>query len=425
MNSVIELTPLTRVEGHGKVRVYFDGKRAESVQLSLCESPRLFKALLLGKLYGEVPEIVCRICSICSSVHRVTALLAVENAFGVQVSDQTRLYRELLVNGGQIASHALHLFCLVLPDHFGASGFAGLSACAPEELQRGLRIKAVGNLIQETVGGRLIHPVTPIPGGMGKPVAREGLLRLQEALQAILPDTRETYRLFRSFAPPATVLARPCYLATRSDEGPPLFGDQLTLGDDHAVPVEAYRELLREEVIDYSNAKRVTAEGRLVTVGALARLNLGAKLASEAAQEFYDARARLIAADIRGNSLAQAVELTQAIERSLELIARLLAEGFRREAPVTISPRKGSGTAVMEAPRGVLIHSYGFDSRGYCTAADVITPTAINQAAMEQDLLTLARQLEGMDDADLQLQLEMLVRAYDPCISCAIHLVRR
>jgi coenzyme F420-reducing hydrogenase alpha subunit len=118
------------------------------------------------------------------------------------------------------------------------------------------------------------------------------------------------------------------------------------------------------------------------------------------------------------------VELILAVELSLEIIATLLNFDKRSDKPVTIARQKGSGSASTEAPRGVLIHSYSFDNRGFCTAADIITPTAINQAAMERDLLALAREMEGADDAELKLKLEMLVRAYDPCISCAVHLVR-
>ncbi|HZV82480.1 MAG TPA: nickel-dependent hydrogenase large subunit, partial [Geobacteraceae bacterium] len=170
MSNVLEISPLTRVEGHGRITVFFAGKKVEKVALSLYESPRLFEALLKGKSYAEVPEIVCRICSLCSTVHRICSLLAIEKALAIQVSEQVRLYRELILYGGHLQSHALHLYCLVLPDHVNATGLAGLAGKAPEELKMGLRIKAAGNLIQETVGGRTIHPVTLIPGGMGKPV---------------------------------------------------------------------------------------------------------------------------------------------------------------------------------------------------------------------------------------------------------------
>jgi sulfhydrogenase subunit alpha len=424
MSNVIEIKPLTRVEGHGIARVYLDGKRAERVELALTEPPRLFEALLLGKSFEEVPEIICRICSLCSTVHRVTSLLAVENALGFDVSQETRLYRELIVNGGQLQSHALHLFCLALPDYYNAASFADLATQAPEILRMGLKIKGVGNLIQETVGGRLIHPVNIIPGGMGKRVNRAGLLKLQEALETILPDTIRAYNLFASFAVPGPSLPRSIFMAVQGDTAAPLFGDRLDLSNGRSVMASNYREALPERVVGHSNAKQSLFEGEESVVGALARLNVGIKLSSRAAQAFFNAREKLIAADIWSNNLAQAVELILAVECSLEIIATLLSLDAKPDRPVAVTPRKGSGSAATEAPRGVLIHSYSFDNRGFCTAADIITPTAINQAAMERDLLALARKMEGADDAELKLKLEMLVRAYDPCISCAVHLIR-
>lgn len=424
MSNVIEIKPLTRVEGHGIARVYMDGKRAERVELALTEPPRLFEALLLGKSFEEVPEIICRICSLCSTVHRVTSLLAVENALGIDVSEETRLYRELIVNGGHIQSHALHLFCLALPDYYNAASFADLATQAPDLLKLGLRIKGVGNLIQETVGGRLIHPVNIIPGGMGKRVNRAGLLQLQEALETILPDTIKACNLFASFAVTGPPLPRCRFMAVQGETATPLFGDRLVLSNGRAVMASNYREALPEKVIGHSYAKQSRFEGEAVTVGALARLNVGMELTTMASQVFLDAREKLIDTDIRGNNLAQAVELILAVECSLKIIATILSYETKPDRPVAITPRKGSGSAVTEAPRGVLIHSYSFDNRGFCTAADIITPTAINQAAMERDLLALAREMEGADEAELKLKLEMLVRAYDPCISCAVHLVR-
>lgn len=423
MSSVLEIHPLTRVEGHGTVRVLMDDGRVERVELSLCESPRLFEALLVGKRFDELPEIICRICSICSSVHRVTSLLAIEKALGVEVSEQTRLYRELIVNGGQIESHALHLFCLVLPDHFGARGFADLASLAPGELKMGLRIKGSGNLIQETVGGRLIHPANLIPGGLGKPVGREGLLKLREALKATLSDAARAVKLFSTSTSTCLSLPPPHYLAVAPGPFPPLFGDTLATGDGASFPVTAYREHLAESVVPHSNAKVVTLGDALPTVGALSRVNLGERLSASASRAYASCRATIEGGDICANTLAQAVELVSAVERSVEIVDLLLEGGFRREAPVGITPRRGSGTAVMEAPRGVLIHSYAFDGRGTCTTADIVTPTAINQGAMERDLFLLAKAMEGADAEELKHQLEVLVRAYDPCISCSVHIV--
>jgi len=428
MTSVVEISPLTRVEGHGTVKIYLDGPRVEKVELCLTESPRLFEALLIGKGFAEVPEIVCRICSLCSTVHKVTALLAVEDALGVRVSESTRLTRELILNGGLIQSHALHLYCLMLPDLFEVRGVSDLAQKAPELLKAGLAVKRVGNLIQETVGGRLIHPVNIRLGGLGRRIGRDELLLLKDELQAIMPACRDTVPLFStpfSFPP----LPAPAYLALASSD-PVSTGDAFLWGDG-SFPVHAYRERIEEVYLPHTRAKQAQLEGNFPTVGPLSRLNLGAVTGTEASPLFEGLRPELTGSDIRGGNLARAVELIQAVERSLSVIEELLAPGRdasrEADAPVRGTALPGSdlrvGTAACEAPRGSLIHSYAFDEAGRCKGADVITPTSLNQGAISRDLLVLARAMEGAERPQLIAALERLVRCYDPCISCSVHLV--
>lgn len=426
MKKVVEIAPVTRIEGHGRVRVHLTGRRVERVELCLVDSPRLFEALLLGKGFAEVPEIVCRICSLCSTVHRLCAILAVEKALGVEVPEEVRLHRELILHGGAIESHALHLFCLSLPDMVGVSGFPGLAAKAPEELKRGLRLKAAGNLIQETVGGRLIHPVTLIPGGMGKPVGKEGLSLLGETIERLIPDALSACELFAGFVvpTPSPPLPPPVHLAVANCLSSPLSGDRLVRGHGSSFPVAGYREEIRERVVPHSRAKVSTTGGETVTVGALSRLHLDGGLSPLAADALSRWRPLVIDADIRANHLAQAIELVHTLERSLFLIETLRERKPKRSIPPRIEPRPGEGSAALEAPRGLLIHSYAFDGRGICTAADVVTPTALNQAAMERDLTIIAKNLEG-EEVEMAHALERHIRAYDPCISCAVHLVRR
>ena len=421
MGSVVEINPFTRVEGHGSLKVYLDGARVERVELCLTESPRLFEALLVGRSFAEVPDVICRVCSLCSTVHKVTALLALEHAFGVEVSRVTRLTRELILNGGQIQSHSLHLFCLLLPDLLQLSGVTELARQAPDLLRGGLAIKRVGNLIQETAGGRLIHPVNMTLGGLGKRIPGDALKLLRDELDAVLPACAGAYRLFRpafDFPP----LAKPNYLALEQ-AGVPFSGRLLRMHDGGSFPVDRYRDFIAEEVVSHSHAKNALVLGQSPCVGALARLNLGGRLAGGAREIFAAVQGEIIGQDIRGNALAQAIELYQAAQRSRELVDELLGIGADA-GKQAVTPRGGEGSAACEAPRGVLIHSYGFDAAGICTRADVITPTSLNQRALSGDLLALARALEGEESERMVGALERLIRSYDPCISCAVHLVR-
>lgn len=421
MSDIIEIKPLTRVEGHGMVRVYREGQRVERVELSLIEPPRLFEALLLGKHFSEVPDIICRICSLCSTIHRVTSLMAIEKALDIQVSEQTRRYRELIVLGGHIQSHALHLFCLVLPDYFNVKSFADLATVAPELLKLGLKIKAVGNDIQETIGGRLIHPVNVRIGGMAQSIDQGTLHRLRNSLESIMEDTLRTVDLFADHVKPEPALGAPTFLAVRGDGGFPFFGSTLRTSSGYSIDHMDYRSYLQEGSSNHSNSKFSKCGGTPVTVGALARLNLGFPMTT-AAETVLSREKGKLKGGIWLNSLAQAIELVYAVEQAIETVAQILS--MERPGPLVDTPaRRGNGIAATEAPRGVLIHSYSFDNRGYCNGADVITPTAINQLAMEESLCSVAHSLEGASEADMKLQLEKVVRAYDPCISCAVHVI--
>lgn len=411
MNGTNKVDILTRVEGHGSVELIRTGSRVTDARLHLHESPRLFEALLLGKRFDEVAEIACRICSICSTVHKVAALQAVEQALGVRVPPQTGLLRQLAVQGGQIESHALHIFCLALPDYLGVGGFPGLAAVAPQKLQQGLKIKALGNLIQETIGGRAIHPFNLLVGGLGRTPGPEHLQRLADGLQEVreeLPDLIES-----AASLPETLPSLPPPAACAVSGGPPLFGDHLTTSTGETVPADIAAGWLNEKVEAHSHAKVSRFDGQNVyLVGPLARL----KLSTPA--EYAE---RLNSAPISASLLARTIELQQAVEHSLALIHHLLAEGLQQEKPAAVIPASGQGSALIEAPRGVLLHSYTFDQHGICTNATIITPTAINQAAIEVSLKALVGTLDGADYQQVKTACERLVRCFDPCISCAVH----
>jgi sulfhydrogenase subunit alpha len=125
------------------------------------------------------------------------------------------------------------------------------------------------------------------------------------------------------------------------------------------------------------------------------------------------------------NNKAQALELINDVERALEIIEQLLHAGVREERPVPVHPRAATGTAITEAPRGLLIHSYTYDDQGRIVSADVITPTALNAASMELHFRRAVEQSVERDEAVISRRLQMIARAYDPCISCSVHLVRR
>ena len=427
MHKSIVIDHLCRVEGHGGITVKIKDGEVADVNMDIFEGPRFFEPLVVGRSYEEVAPILMRICAICSAAHTAASLMAVEDAFDIEVTPQTRLLRELLVQGGNIESHALHLFCLAIPDFLGYPSAIALAGDNAQVVKMGLELKKLGNTIQEAIGGRAIHSVNAVVGGFGKLPARETLLDLKEQLNRQLDEALATVDIVAGLQIPDFCSSPAVYAALSSDEvGYSLFGDKIALSTGEIKDVNAYKDICNERVVAHSHAKHSRFKDKPFAVGALARIVLnGRKLSGKAkqAKEKLGVDSRGASENILYNNAAQAVELVYSIEESLEIIDELLAEGISQGKPAQVDIRAGSGVGAVEAPRGTLYHSYSFDETGRLTEADVITPTAQNLANIEKDMRVTVRNLIGEPKEDLGSKLEMVVRAYDPCISCAVHLV--
>lgn len=408
---VISIEPLTRVEGHGRVDLHVQDGRLQRVQLALLEAPRLFEGLVRGRSFLEIPALVCRICSICSAVHRIGAATAIENALQMTIPPLAVKVRELLLLGGHIESHALHLFCLIYPDLRGAESILILLAKGEPSLKAGLELKRLGNRIQEVAGGRAIHPVNIEVGGIvasPQSPALHALLLEIEAMQGQLDGMLQPFR--EGLYPPAAPVIAPRLTVAINGEFS-LQGDSLSLPDGRILPAAAYAELLKERSLPWSNAKTPATE--IFFTGALARQETHHK---QQGRDYVPG-----VAGIHANNVAQADEIVWALERSRTLIVDILAMSGVEPGSVPVQTLAGSGTSVIEAPRGILIHHYVLDDRGQIAAADIVTPTAINQRAIEAQLLV---DLQETPEEELDAAAQRIVRAFDPCISCAVHILK-
>jgi sulfhydrogenase subunit alpha len=428
--STIVIEHLARVEGHGGITVELEGDTVASVRFDIFEGARLLEPLLQGKRYDEVAPILSRICSICSAAHTLTSLKATENAFGIRVSPQTELLRELMFRGESIESHALHLFLLALPDYLNYPSAIALAADKPAPVLLGLRLKKLGNRIQETIGGRAIHPVNAVVGGFGKAPPVEELIELRSSLMQAVADGDSVIDLIASL--PATDFCHSdtLYAALRSPNLDTYYaGDEVMVvsnGNRAIVNAADYRSLTGEKAVPHSTAKHSTFRGSPFMVGSLARLTVNPRrLMGKLAVAMKRLKLQLPADNPMDNNKAQALELINDVERALEIIEQLLRDGVKDERAVPVQPRAGTGAAITEAPRGLLIHSYTYDDEGRVTAADVITPTALNAASIELHFRRAVEQCADRDEAVIARRLQMIARAYDPCISCSVHLVRK
>ena len=428
--STIVIEHLARVEGHGGITVEIEGDTVTNVRFDVFEGSRLLEPLLRGKSYDEVAPILSRICAICSAAHTLTSLKATEDAFGTLVSPQTELLRELMCRGESIESHALHIFLLAAPDYWNYPSAIAMAADKPAEVVLGLRLKKLGNLIQETIGGRAVHPVNAVPGGFGKAPSVDRLIELRSGLLQGIADSDAVMDLMASLPAADFCHSDTQYAALCSPNRDSYYsGDEvMVVSDSNRAIVRApdYRTLTSEKAVPHSHAKHSSFRGRPFMVGSLARLTVNPRrLNGRLAVAMRRLKLALPSDNPMDNNKAQALELLNDMERALEIVEQLLRDGVKDERPMPIHPRAATGTAITEAPRGLLIHSYTYDEQGRIVAADVITPTALNAASMELHFRRAVEQCPDRDEAVVSRRLQMIARAYDPCISCSVHLVRK
>jgi sulfhydrogenase subunit alpha len=350
-------------------------------------------------------------------VHTITSINAIENAFGVKVSDQTLLLREMLNIGGIIQSHVLHLYFLTLPDYAGAENALALAKKNKAIIDRALRLKRIGNLIVTTIAGRDIHPISCVIGGFSRVPEQDKLHLLLQELKDAKQDALETVRFFSGLDYPAVKNDSP-YFALKG--GSYFYSDKLVNCKGGACfEVKDYKQHFKEYLRQGSTAEFATQEGKSYFVGALARVSNNRDLLSPESAEL----AGIIFADDKNpfmNIPAQAVEVLEGINRCIEILSSL---EVAQEAPVEakIRPCACEGIAACEAPRGVLFHHYKFDDNGHCTYADITTPTTQNLQHLEEAIKGYLPSILGRSPDEIKLEMEKLIRAYDPCISCSTH----
>jgi len=430
MTRTLRVEHLARIEGHGGITVTLDGQRVESVRFDVFEGARLLERLVRGRRWDEIAPIVSRICAICSVAHALTSLQATEAALGIEPSPTTRLLRDLMLRGENIESHALHLFLLAAPDYLGYPSAIAMAGRHRDAVALGLRLKKLGNTIQETIGGRAIHPVNAVVGGFGRPPSTDELVALEHALESGVSDALTATEIVASL--PAADFCD-TETAVAALETPERYGYSdgrhiavRNNGSAARIPIADYRSLTNERVVPHSHAKHSHHDERPFMVGALARLTVnGGRLTEAARSVMRTLDLHLPSRNPMDNNKAQAVELILDIEMALGIVRRLLGADRRDTTPAPVVPRAGTGTAVTEAPRGLLVHSYTYDAAGRVERADVITPTAMNAASIERHFRDAVDRGAALDDGALRQRLEMIARAYDPCISCSVHLIRR
>ncbi|CAA0120023.1 NAD-reducing hydrogenase HoxS subunit beta [BD1-7 clade bacterium] len=453
----IAIEPVTRVEGHGKITLLVDDENhVHQARLHITEF-RGFEKFIQGRPYWELPLLVQRLCGICPVSHHLAAGKAIDAIHGVKtLTPAAHKLRQLLHWGQVLQSHALHFFTLASPDLlFGYDSdvakrnFVGVINEHPDIALQGIKIRKFGQQVIEAITGKRIHGIAAVPGGMNQPLEKAAIAKLSNDIDDIVEWCQSAVDLskrlclsdndlFRNFAD----LPSPCLSINRPDGAFELYDGQIRVRDADGsmmfdqFPCDRYFDLIHEEARNWSYMKfpyladqRQQAnnpDSGWYKVGPLARVNncdfFDTPLAESCRQDFM-----LIAGTpLCHLSLAyhwarmiEALHCAEAIQRVLrdpDLMSRDL---------ITHGERQPSGIGVIEAPRGTLFHHYEVDDDDRVTMANLIVSTTSNNWAMNQAICDVANQhLDGntIDEGLLNL-LEVAVRAYDPCLSCATHAV--
>jgi coenzyme F420-reducing hydrogenase alpha subunit len=422
-NITVNVEHLTRVEGHGNIVVNVQEGKIEECRWEVVEAPRFFEAFVRGRSYLEVSHITSRICGICCVGHTLCSLQATEAALGVKISEQTRLLRRILIQGENMQSHILHFYFLAAPDFLGAPSVFPLVKTHPDVVVRALRMKKLANDLCDVFGGRTVHPITPTVNGFTKLPAIKEVKEIRQRLVEATPDLDATVELFKSLKIPKFERQTE-YISVQSKEEYALYDGVIASTDAGTTPVENYRHWTNEYLVPHSTAKYAKNVRDSYMVGALARFNNN--------HDQLSPRAKRAAAELGlkapcynpfMNNIAQVVEVVHGVDESIRLIDELLDRELKEEDR-RILLKAGRGVGATDVPRGILFHDYTYDKNGICREANFVIPTNQNHANIQKDMEALLPQILDQPQEQIRLKLEMLVRAYDPCISCSAHLLK-
>lgn len=400
--------------------------KIKKLKLKTLEGLRQIEGIIIGRRAQEVSMVVSRICGICPVVHILNTCSALEKALEIKVSRLTILLRKLLLAHQIIQSHALHLFFMSLPDFFDIENDLELIKKFPKEAKAALKVRNFSLKITEIIGGRKVHPVTPILGGFAKLPEKKELQKLLKEIPAVLESALIFVETFKNLSYP--ILKKKINLVSLSSEKEYPFyqADYIgALGKKYSGG-DFYSNQIEEDLKGYP-VKKVKYKGRPFMLGAIARFKNNFKFLSPGAKKIFEEFKRKnnltnkeFFENIFHNLFAQAIEVLHFLGESEKLIKEILKYELK-ESPKKIRISKGSGLSAMEAPRGTLFTYFELDGEGRVLNCNIVTPTAQFLANLEDDLKILLPKISKLSEKERKRKIRSLVRIYDPCISCATH----
>ena len=421
-NVKIDVNHITRVEGHGNIKIDVRNGELVECRLEIVEAPRFFEAMLKGRHYDEAAIITCRICGICSVGHQMASVFATEDAFNIKISPQEEQLRTLMNVGQFFESHILHVYFLAVPDFVGAKSVLPMVSTHKDVVIQALKLKKLGHDIGNMTGGRMIHSMATNVKASTKIPSEKDLVSIIERLKDAKKELRAGIKTLKTLRVPDYERETE-YISLYREGEYPFMGGNIYSSDTGEIFYKNYQEVTNEYLVDHSTAKRCSHNRESYMVGALARFNNNHQwLSSDAKEAAEELRLKAPCFNSYMNTVAQFVELFHLADSGISAAKWLLdndTELEDRSFPI----KPGTGVGAVEVPRGILFHEYRYNEEGYMEKANCVIPTGQNLQNCENDFRHLVPQILDKSKDEIRLMLEMMVRAYDPCISCSAHIL--
>jgi len=441
----ITISPTTRIEGHGKVTITLDDSGNVSDAYFYATEIRGFDYFLRGMEAERLPFIISRICGVCSTAHVIASVKAIENIFKTEITETAEKLRELLLMGQMISNHSLVFFFLTLPDFWflqeenpSKRNIFQIMREKPEIGKKAIELRSFGTKILDVIGKREVHIVSVIPGGLINPLKEREQKELLKSAENACEITMEAINLgkelFEKNWPDFRKAGdyRTNYMALTQDDAATFYEGRIHVINSEGrslskFDAEDYMMHVEEKRYEWTYAKFAYLKAYgwpkgIVQVGPTARMNVNKRVPTEFADKELKEFKSKFGSPAHATLLfdyARLIDLMYACERAKELLEdeNLMCINTM----VKVKPKGGSGIGVVEAPRGTLAHAYKLSSNGRLTSMKLIIPTQVNNAAINLNVKDAAKEFihNGEIKPGLLNRIEMVIRAYDPCIKCA------
>lgn len=421
-NNKIDYT--SRVAGEGTLNIVTENGNVKHLQLRIFEPPHFFEGFMRGRNFHEVPDVTAYVCGTCAAAHQMSAVHALEKALNVTVTPEIRTLRRLFYCAEWMESHALHVYLLHAPDFLGIENATEMAAQPNLKplIERGLRLKKIGNRLLTCIGGQETHPISPCVGGFFRAPRYWELLNLRDELEWGLQAACDTVTWVNSLNYPDFSHDYEFVSLSHPDEYP-LNEGRVVSSRGLDIDMEEVEEYFAEEKLPDSRIMYRYQIGQgSYHLGPLARLNLNHQKLMPAAQKALTQTGLTFPIVNPFHSIiARAIELVHIFEEALHII-----DTYKMPVPcrISVQPGAGQGCHITEAPRGMLYHRYRLNKMGRIEDAHVWAPTAQNLKQIEDDLRTFLPTMLDLPIEQITWRCEQLVRNYNPCISCATNYLK-